>query len=122
MGDSVRWNKESKSNHFPRPVYCVDKGFLHAGRGDNTMIRVYAFYTAGVAAFVLAVMAGGGIENAAGLVSQLGYIALSVILLGSGLCLWALGLTREREIRSASRKVHKPHARPQRMEDERWRA
>lgn len=86
------------------------------------MIRVYAFYTAGVAAFVLAVMAGGGIENAAGLVSQLGYIALSVILLGSGLCLWALGLTREREIRSANRKVHKPHARPQRMEDERWRA
>lgn len=86
------------------------------------MIRVYAFYTAGVAAFVLAVMAGGGIENAAGLVSQLGYIALSVILLGSGLCLWALGLTREREIRVASRKVHKPHARPQRTEDERWRA
>lgn len=86
------------------------------------MIRVYAFYTAGVAAFVLAVMAGGGIENAAGLVSQLGYIALSVILLGSGLCLLALGLTREREIRVANRKVHKPHARPQRMEDERWRA
>lgn len=86
------------------------------------MIRVYSFYTAGVAAFVLAVMAGGGIENAAGLVLQLGYIALSVILLGSGLCLWALGLTREREIRAASRKVHKPHARPQRMEDERWRA
>lgn len=86
------------------------------------MIRVYAFYTTGVAAFVLAVMAGGGIENAAGLVSQLGYIALSVILLGAGFCLWALGLTREREIRAASRKVHKPHARPQRTEDERWRA
>lgn len=86
------------------------------------MIRVYAFYTAGVAAFVLAVMAGGGIENAAGLASQLGYIALSVIFLVAGLCLWALGLTREREIRAASRKVHKPHAWPQRMEDERWRA
>lgn len=86
------------------------------------MIRVYAFYTAGVATFVLAVMAGGGIENATWLVSQLGYIALSVIFLGAGLCLLALGLTREREIRAASRKVHKPHARPQRMEDERWRA
>lgn len=86
------------------------------------MIRVYALYTAGVTAFVLAVMAGSGIESAAGLVSQLGYIALSVIFLGAGLCLWALGLTREREIRAASRKVHKPHARPQRMEDERWRA
>ena len=72
------------------------------------MIRVYAFYTAGVAAFVLAVMAGGGIENAAGLVSQLGCIALSVIFLGAGLCLWALGLTREREIRAASGRSEPP--------------
>lgn len=86
------------------------------------MIRVYALYMAGITSFVLAVMAGSGIENAAGLIAQLGYVALSVVLLGAGLCLWALGLTREREIRAASRKVHKPHARTQRMEDERWRA
>lgn len=86
------------------------------------MIRVYALYTAGITAFVLAVMAGSGIESAASLISQLGYIALGVILLGVGLCLWALGLTRENEIKAAHRKVHRPHARPQRMEDERWRA
>lgn len=86
------------------------------------MIRVYALYTAGVTAFVLAVMAGSGIESAAGLIFQLGYIALSVILMGVGLCLWALGLTREREIKATHKKVHRHHARPQRMEDERWRA
>lgn len=86
------------------------------------MIRVYAFYTAGITSFVMAVMAGSGIESASGLISQLGYIALSVILMGVGLCLWALGLTRENEIKAAHRKVHRHHARPQRIEDERWRA
>lgn len=79
------------------------------------MIRVYALYTAGVASFVLAVSAGGGIENAIGLPAQLGYVALSLIFLLAGLGLCAVGLTWENELKEASRKVHKPHARPQRM-------
>lgn len=86
------------------------------------MIRVYALYTAGVASFVMAVMAGGGIENASALSAQLGYIALSVVFLLAGLGLWAVGFATESEIKASRRKVHKPHARPQRMEDERWRA
>ncbi len=86
------------------------------------MIRVYAMYTAGAALFVLAVSAGGGIESAATLPAQMGYVLLSLAYLLAGLCLCALGLTRENELKAARRKVHKPHARPQRMEDERWRA
>lgn len=86
------------------------------------MIRVYAMYTAGAALFVLAVSAGGGIESAATLPAQMGYALLSLAYLLAGLCLCALGLTRENELKAARRKVHKPHARPQRREDERWRA
>lgn len=86
------------------------------------MIRVYAMYTAGAALFVLAVSAGGGIESVATLPAQMGYALLSLAYLLAGLCLCALGLTRENELKAARRKVHKPHARPQRMEDERWRA
>ena len=86
------------------------------------MIRVYAMYTAGAALFVLAVSAGGGIESAATLPAQMGYALLSLAYLLAGLCLCALGLARENELKAARRKVHKPHARPQRREDERWRA
>lgn len=86
------------------------------------MIRVYAMYTAGAALFVLAVSAGCGIESAATLPAQMGYALLSLAYLLAGLCLCALGLTRENELKAARRKVHKPHARPQRREDERWRA
>lgn len=86
------------------------------------MIRVYAMYTAGTALFVLAVSAGGGIENAAALPAQMGYALLSLAYLLAGLCLCALGFARESELKAARRKVHKAHARPQRTEDERWRA